>query len=97
MVLTGNGESGFDSGEGALKTATTSKEGSRHANYPMTDQCQLRLPLRDSAVVCLQTVQGFRVGGALIFNVEKLANANVYGQTKSDTEVTAGITAAGIG
>ena len=35
MVLTGNGELGFDSGEGALKTATTSKEGSRHANYPM--------------------------------------------------------------
>ena len=37
MVLTGNGESGFDSGEGALKTATTSKEGSRPANYPMTE------------------------------------------------------------
>lgn len=35
VVLTGNGESGFDSGEGALKSATTSKEGSRHANYPM--------------------------------------------------------------
>ena len=28
---------GFDSGEGALKTATTSKEGSRHANYPMNE------------------------------------------------------------
>jgi len=28
-------ESGLDSGEGALKTATTSKEGSRRANYPM--------------------------------------------------------------
>ena len=37
MVVTGNRESGFDSGEGALKTATTSKEGSRHANYPMTE------------------------------------------------------------
>ena len=37
VVMTGNGESGFDSGEGALKTATTSKEGSRHANYPMTE------------------------------------------------------------
>ena len=37
VVLTGNGESGFDSGEGALKTATTSKEGSRHANYPMVE------------------------------------------------------------
>ncbi len=29
MVATGNGESGFDSGEGAWETATTSKEGSR--------------------------------------------------------------------
>jgi hypothetical protein len=37
VVLTGNGESGFDSGEGALDTATTSKEGSRHANYPFTE------------------------------------------------------------
>ena len=37
VVMTGNGESGFDSGEGALETATTSKEGSRHANYPMTE------------------------------------------------------------
>ena len=37
MVVTGNGESGFDSGEGALKTATTSKEGSRHANYPLIE------------------------------------------------------------
>ena len=37
MALTGNGELGFDSGEGALETATTSKEGSRHANYPMNE------------------------------------------------------------
>jgi hypothetical protein len=37
VVLTGNGESGFHSGGGALKTATTSKEGSRHANYPMIE------------------------------------------------------------
>jgi hypothetical protein len=35
MSLTGNGELGFDSGEGARETATTSKEGSRRANYPM--------------------------------------------------------------
>ena len=35
MVITGNGESGFDSGEGALEMATTSKEGSRRANYPI--------------------------------------------------------------
>ena len=35
VPLTGNGELGFDSGEGALKTATTSKEGSRRANYPI--------------------------------------------------------------
>ena len=36
MVVTGNGESVFDSGEGALETATTSKEGSRRANYPLS-------------------------------------------------------------
>ena len=36
MVITGNGESGFDSGEGALEMATTSKEGSRRANYPLS-------------------------------------------------------------
>ena len=35
MVVTGNGELGFDSGEGAWETATTSKEGSRRANYPI--------------------------------------------------------------
>jgi len=34
-VVTSDGELGFDSGEGALETATTSKEGSRHANYPI--------------------------------------------------------------
>ncbi len=38
MALTGNGELGFDSGEGARETATTSKEGSRHANYPILTQ-----------------------------------------------------------
>jgi hypothetical protein len=32
MVVT---ESGFDSGEGVWETATTSKEGSRRANYPL--------------------------------------------------------------
>jgi hypothetical protein len=31
----GYGESGFDSGEGALEMATTSKDGSRRANYPL--------------------------------------------------------------
>ena len=35
MVLTGNGESGFDSGEGALQTATMSKDSSRRATYPL--------------------------------------------------------------
>jgi hypothetical protein len=35
VALTGNGELGFDSGEGAWETATTSKEGSRRANYPI--------------------------------------------------------------
>ena len=38
MALTGNGELGFDSGEGAWETATTSKEGSRRANYPILTQ-----------------------------------------------------------
>ena len=38
MVLTGDEESGFDFGEGAWETATTSKEGSRHANYPMPER-----------------------------------------------------------
>ena len=37
MVLTGNWESVFNSGEPALETATTSKEGSRHVNYSMTE------------------------------------------------------------
>ena len=36
--LTGDGELGFDSGEGAWETATTSKEGSRRANYPILTQ-----------------------------------------------------------
>ena len=36
VAVTGNGELGFDSGEGARETATTSKEGSRRANYPIT-------------------------------------------------------------
>ena len=35
VALTGNGESGFGSGEEALETATTSKEGSRRVNYPI--------------------------------------------------------------
>ena len=38
MAFTGNGELGFDSGEGARETATTSKEGSRRANYPILTQ-----------------------------------------------------------
>ena len=37
MAITGNGELGFDSGEGAWETATTSTEGSRHANYPLVE------------------------------------------------------------
>ena len=36
MAMTGDGESGFDSGEGAWEMATTSKEGSRRANYPIS-------------------------------------------------------------
>ena len=38
MAMTGNGELGFDSGEGACEMATTSKEGSRRANYPILTQ-----------------------------------------------------------
>ena len=38
MAMTGNGELGFGSGEGARETATTSKEGSRRANYPILTQ-----------------------------------------------------------
>ena len=38
VALTGNGELGFDSGEGACETATTSKEGSRRANYQILTQ-----------------------------------------------------------
>ena len=35
MAVTGNGELGFDSGEGAWETATTSTEGSRRENCPI--------------------------------------------------------------
>ena len=38
MAVTGNGELGFGSGEGAWETATTSKEGSRRVNYPILIQ-----------------------------------------------------------
>ena len=38
LAMTGNGELGFDSGEGARETATTSKEGSRRENYPILTQ-----------------------------------------------------------
>ena len=38
MAMTGNGELGFDSGEGACEMVTTSKEGSRRANYPILTQ-----------------------------------------------------------
>ena len=38
VAITGNGVLGYDSGEGARETATTSKEGSRRANYPILTQ-----------------------------------------------------------
>jgi len=38
MVITGNEELGFDFGEVAWETATTSKEGSRHVNYSLLIQ-----------------------------------------------------------
>ena len=36
MAVTGNGELGFVSGENALETAFTSKDGSRRENYPLS-------------------------------------------------------------
>ena len=38
VAMTGNGELGFNSGEGARETATASKDGSRRANYPILTQ-----------------------------------------------------------
>ena len=38
IAVTGDGELGFDSGEAAWETATTSKEGSRRVNYPILTQ-----------------------------------------------------------
>ena len=38
VAMTGNGVLGYDSGEGARETATTSKEGSRRANYQILTQ-----------------------------------------------------------
>ena len=35
MVVTGDRELEFDSREGAWEMATTSKEGSKHENYPI--------------------------------------------------------------
>lgn len=37
MVVTGNGELGFGSGDDALEMAATSKGGSRRANCPLVD------------------------------------------------------------
>ena len=36
--MTVDGELGFDSGEGALEMATTSKDGNRRVNYPILNQ-----------------------------------------------------------
>ena len=38
VAMIGNGELGFDSREGAWEPATTSKEGSRRANYRILTQ-----------------------------------------------------------
>ena len=38
MIVMGDGELGFDSKEGAWEMANTSKEGSRHENYPIPTQ-----------------------------------------------------------
>jgi len=38
MVVTGDGEVGFDSGEGAGEIPTTATEGSRRVNYQILTQ-----------------------------------------------------------
>ena len=38
MIVTGNRELGFDSGEGACETATNAKEGGRRANCTILTQ-----------------------------------------------------------
>ena len=38
MAVTGDRELGFDSGDGAWETATTSKEGSKRVKYPILTQ-----------------------------------------------------------
>ena len=38
MMVTSDGELGFNSGEGALEADTTSKEGTRRENYPIRRQ-----------------------------------------------------------
>ena len=38
VAMTGDGELGFDSGEGARETATTYKEGGTHASYLILTQ-----------------------------------------------------------
>ena len=48
VALTGNGELGFDSGEGARETATTSKDGSRRANCPIATLLRQRREIATS-------------------------------------------------
>ena len=54
MAFTGNGELGFDSGEGAWEMATTSKEGSRRVNYPILIQGGSDNKYQCGALVVLQ-------------------------------------------
>jgi len=59
MVITGNGELGFDSGEGAWEMATTSKEGSRRENYPIPIRggSDKKYQGRIFTILCLEWVQ----------------------------------------
>jgi len=55
MAVTGDGELEFDSGEGAWETATTSKEGSRRANYPIPTR---GAPERKDSLISLEGAGG---------------------------------------
>ena len=57
MAVTGNGELGFDSGEGALETATTSKDGSRRANCPIATLLRQRRGIATSGALALRRLQ----------------------------------------
>ena len=69
MVTTGNEELGFDFGEVALETATTSKEGSRRVNYSVPNWRG-----SDDKYQCLISLIG--EGNWNGYNVKKCASNN---------------------